>query len=172
MQYLHNETLPHDSMDAKKSIKEASYYTVIRGQLYRKSLSQPLSKCLSMTKMSFIHEEVHEGSYGYHLDGKPLAIKVLRAGYYWPTMIKDIVDFIKKCSKCQQHAHFHIAPAEKLSTIISPWPFSKWGIDLLGPFPLTLWHVKYLIVAIDYFTKWIKAELLSIITAAQAQKFV
>ena len=87
-------------------------------------------------------------------------------------MIKDLVNYIKKCSSCQEHAKFHLVPAEELFSVMSPWPFSKWGIDLLGPFPLASGQVKYLIVAIDYFTKWIKAEPLSTITAAQAQKFV
>ena len=87
-------------------------------------------------------------------------------------MIKDSVNFMKKCSKCQQHAHFHIAPAEGLSTIMSLWPFSKWGIDLLGPFLLALGQVKYVIMATDYFTKWIEAEPLSTIVVAQVMKFI
>ena len=78
-------------------------------------------------------------------------------------MTKDSVDFVKKCLKCQQHAHFHVASAEELSTIMSLWLFNKWGIDLLGYLPLTLRQVKYLIVAIDYFTKWVEAEPLSTI---------
>ena len=105
-------------------------------------------------------------------EGKVLALKILRAGYYWPMMIKDVVKFVKKCLKCQQLANIHVAPAKELSTIMSPWPFSKWGINLLGPFPHIAGQVKYLIVAIDYFMKWIEAELLSSITAAEAQKFV
>ena len=55
---------------------------------------------------------------------------------------------------------------------MSPWPFFKGGIDLLGPFPLTVGQVKYLIVAIDNFTKWIEVEPLASITATQARKFV
>ena len=47
MQYFHNETLPHDSVNAKRIAKEASYYTVIGGQLYRSNVSQQLLKCLS-----------------------------------------------------------------------------------------------------------------------------
>ena len=87
-------------------------------------------------------------------------------------MTKDSIDYVKKCSKCQKHAPFHVAPIEEPSMIMSPWLFSKWGIDLLGPFLLILGQVKYLIVIIDYSTKWVEAELLSTITAAQARKFV
>ena len=85
---------------------------------------------------------------------------------------KNAIEFVKKYPKCQQHANFHNASAEELSAIMSPWPFSKWGINLLGPLPLIAGQVKYLIVAIDYFAKWIEAEPLSSITAAQARKFV
>ena len=59
-----------------------------------------------------------------------------------------------------------------LATIMSRWLFSKWKIDPLGLFPFTLGQVKYLIVVIDYFIKWVKAEPLSTITTAQARKFV
>ena len=87
-------------------------------------------------------------------------------------IIRDSVDYIKKCSSCQEHAHFHLGSAEELFSVMSPWPFSKWGIDLLRPFPLASGQVKYLIVAIDYLTKWIEAKPLSTITAAQVRKFV
>ena len=87
-------------------------------------------------------------------------------------MIKDAVEFVKKYPKCQQYANFHVTLAEELSTILSPWLFFRWGIDLLGPFPLAVGQVKYLIIVVDYFTKWIEVKPLSSITAAQARKFV
>jgi len=46
-----------------------------------------------------------------------------------------------------------------------PWPFAKWGIDILGPFPLGRGQTKFMIVAVDYFTKWIEAEALTKIIA-------
>ena len=125
MQYLLNGVLPHDPINVKRMAKEVSYYTIVGGQLYRRGLSQPLLKYLSPAQVSFVLEEVHKSSCGHHLEGKALALKVLWAGYYWPTMTTDAVDFVRKCSKCQQHAHFHIASAKELSTIMSPWPFSK-----------------------------------------------
>ena len=73
---------------------------------------------------------------------------------------------------CQQHAYFHVAPAKELLTNMSFWPFSKWGIDLLGFFLLASGQVKYLIAAIVYFIKWMEAKPLSNISAAQAWKFV
>ena len=101
-------------------------------------MSQPLLKCLSPYQISFILKEVHDGSCGHHLAGKALALKLLQANYYWPSMIKDSVNNVKKSLKCQMHAHFHVAPTEELSMIMSSWPFNKWGIDLLGHFLLAL----------------------------------
>ena len=98
-------------------------------------------------------EEVHEESCGHRLRGKALALKVLRVGYYWPSMTKDSIDYVKKCPKFQQHVHFHVTPIDERSTIMSHWPFNKWEIDLLGAFPLASGQGKYIIVAIDYFTK-------------------
>ncbi|MCI60209.1 gypsy retrotransposon integrase-like protein, partial [Trifolium medium] len=59
----------------------------------------------------------------------------------------------------------HLAPPVELKTISSLWPFAWWGMDLLGPFPIAPGQNRYLIVAVDYFTKWIEAEPLASITA-------
>ncbi|GJX63005.1 reverse transcriptase domain-containing protein [Tanacetum coccineum] len=63
-------------------------------------------------------------------------------------------------------------PQQRLSPITSPWPFYKWGIDIAGPFLEGPRKVKFLIVAIDYFTKWIEAKLVATITGNQIKKFV
>ena len=56
--------------------------------------------------------------------------------------------------------------------ITSPWPFSQWGIDIVNPLPQGKGQVKFLLVTIDYFTKWVEAEALSTITEAKIQSFV
>ena len=96
IQYLMNGVLPHDPIEVKRMAKKKSYYTIVGGQLYKRGLSQPLLKCLSPDWVIPILEEVREGSCGHHLGGKALALKILWAGYYWATMIKDVVEFVKK----------------------------------------------------------------------------
>jgi len=59
-----------------------------------------------------------------------------------------------------------------LQGIVSPWPFAKWEIDILGPFPLGRGQTKFMIVDADYFKKWIEVEALTKITAQQVQTFV
>ncbi|GKD59558.1 reverse transcriptase domain-containing protein [Tanacetum coccineum] len=61
---------------------------------------------------------------------------------------------------------------QKLTPITSPWPFYKWGIDISGPFSEAQGKVIFLIVAIDYFTKWIKAKPVATITGNQVKRLV
>ena len=61
---------------------------------------------------------------------------------------------------------------EELHVVISPWPFVVWGMDILGPFSLGNRQVKFLLIAINYFTKSIEAKPLTTITTHQVQKFV
>nr|KYP71650.1 Retrovirus-related Pol polyprotein from transposon 412 family [Cajanus cajan] len=85
---------------------------------------------------------------------------------------KDCAAFVKKCRPCQEHDNLIHQPAEQLHCISSAWPFATWGIDILGPFPVTKGQCKFLIVAVDLFTKWIEAEPLACISAHQVQKFL
>ncbi|GKA93786.1 reverse transcriptase domain-containing protein [Tanacetum coccineum] len=61
---------------------------------------------------------------------------------------------------------------QQVTPITSPWPFHKWGIDIAGPFPIAAGGLKFLIVAIDYFTKWIEARAVATITGNQVKRFV
>ena len=65
----------------------------------------------------------------------------------------DAVELVKKYDKCQGFGNVQRLPAKRLTTITSPWPFAQWGIDIIGPLPLGKGQVKFLLVAIDYFTK-------------------
>ena len=77
------------------------------------------------------------------------------------------MELVKKCDRCQRYDNVQRLPAKKLTAISSPWPFAQWGIDIVGPLPLGKGQVKFLLVAIDYFTKWVKAEALATIMEAR-----
>ncbi|XP_015965613.1 uncharacterized protein LOC107489376 [Arachis duranensis] len=170
--FLENGKLPDDEKDATKLRREAAKYAIIQGQLFKKGLNQPLLKCLHPDQTNYVLREVHEGCCGHHIGGKALVRKLIRAGYYWPSMMADSKEFVRKCTKCQENANFHRAPASELSLLTSSRPFSQWGVDLLGPFPVGPGQVKYLIVAIDYYTKWIEAEPLASISSSNCRKFM
>ena len=56
--------------------------------------------------------------------------------------------------------------------MIALWPFAQWGLDIMGPFPIAVRQLKFLIVGIDYFTKWVEAEALATITEKNMRSFI
>ncbi|RYR19470.1 hypothetical protein Ahy_B03g064246 [Arachis hypogaea] len=87
LQYLLNGALPPDPKEEKRIKREAANYTIVAGQLYKRGFSQPLLKCIEPENTEYILREIHEGCCGHHVGGKTLAQKVIRAGYFWPTVI-------------------------------------------------------------------------------------
>jgi ribonuclease HI len=155
--YLAHGHLPQEKKEAELVQRKASSYCLLYDKLYKRGVSIPLLKCVDQEDVDYILREVHEGINGQHLGGRSLARKALRAGYFWPTMQQDAREHVKKCDKCQRHADMILAPPSELKTLSSPWPFAWWGVDILGPFTIGLGQCKFLIVGVDYFTKWVEA---------------
>ncbi|XP_064975045.1 uncharacterized protein LOC135618071 [Musa acuminata AAA Group] len=172
LRFKRDGTLPHDEVTARRVRRTHAWYTEESGQLYRRSFTYPLLRCLEPDETRTVLAEIHEGVYGEHVDGRTLAHKILRQGYYWPTMCGDTKAYVQRCDSCQEHARTPRQPAVLLSPIDSAWPFAQWGLDLLGPFPPALGQRKYIIMGVDYFTKWVEAEPLATITEHQIEKFV
>ena len=87
-------------------------------------------------------------------------------------MLKDAQAYVKACDKCQRFNNFIRQLSEKLTLITAPWPFTEWGLDIIGPFPIVVRQLKFLVVGIDYFTKWVEAEALATITEKNIRSFV
>jgi len=101
-----------------------------------------------------------------------MTTRILRASYYWPTMESDCHGFVKKCILCQKHGNLIHQKQEELHSILSPCLFVKWGMNILGSFSLSKGQVKFLIVGVDYFTKWVEAKPLTTIISQQVQQFI
>ena len=95
------------------------------------------------------------------MNGRMLAKKILRMGYYWNTMKTDFVDYVKSCHDCQTHANLNHVPPSELYSMTSSWPFSVWGVDVVGRIaPKALNRHEYILVVIYYFTKCVKRPLI------------
>ncbi|KAI3470756.1 hypothetical protein Pfo_027419 [Paulownia fortunei] len=101
--------------------------------------------CLLQEEGAYVLREIHEGGYGSHRGGRALAYKMARAGYFWPSLKEDAHHLVRICEKYQKHASLIHKPVEELKVMSSPCPFSKWGIDIVGPFPLAIGQRKFLI---------------------------
>ena len=157
-------SLDDDPKEAAKIRTRSARFTNHKGSLYKRGFFTPILKCIAEKDTEYVLTEVHEGIWGNHIGARALAGKVLRQGYYWPTILKDATDLVKKRRIFQEHAKISRLPSEPLTSTTSPWPFQQWGLDILGPLPLGKGQCKFIIVVVDYFTKWAKDEPLATIT--------
>ena len=102
--YLVDEILPSDPKEASKLRTRSARFTIHRGTLYKRGFSTPILKCVGKEEANYVLREVHEGICGNHIGARSLAADTLRQGYYWPTMLKDATELVKKCKICQEHA--------------------------------------------------------------------
>lgn len=124
-----------------------------------------LLRCMDIYKVDLLIKEIHDGSFGTQANGHAMAKKILRAGYYWLTMEPDCFNYARKCHKCQIYADKVHVPPTLLNVLKSPWPFSMWGIDMIGGIkPKASNGRHFILVAIDYFTKWIEDASYSNVT--------
>uniref|UniRef100_A0A2N9G491 Uncharacterized protein n=1 Tax=Fagus sylvatica TaxID=28930 RepID=A0A2N9G491_FAGSY len=151
--YLKDDILPADRKEADRIRRIAPRYWVSKeGNLYRRSFTGPYLRCVHLDTVQNLLWEIHEGICGGHTGGRSLAHRAIGQGYWWPYMQKDAAQYVKKCDKCQRFAPSIHQPATSLNPIASPWPFSQWGLDIVGPLPRAPGNRQWLIVATDYFT--------------------
>ena len=170
--YLVDGTLLSDPKEASKLKVRSARFTFHRGTLYKRGFSTFILKCVGKKDANYILREVHEGICGNHIGARTLARKTLRQGYYWPTMLKDATELVRKCKACQEHARISHLPYEPLTLVISSWPFQQLGLNILRPLPIGRGQCKFIIEAMDYFTKWVEAEPLATITKHKVRNFV
>ena len=88
-------------------------------------------------------------------------------------MEADCCRFVCRCYNCQVHGNFIRVPTQELHNMSLLWPFSTWGIDVIGAIhPAASNGHRYILVAIDYFTKWVEAASYKIVTAVATEKFI
>uniref|UniRef100_A0A2N9GPK1 Uncharacterized protein n=1 Tax=Fagus sylvatica TaxID=28930 RepID=A0A2N9GPK1_FAGSY len=170
--YLQRGTLPDNRHEARRLKVRASRFLMLQGTLYKRGFSLPYLRCLAPDEANYVMREIHEGVCGDHSGARALQRKIVRAGYYWPSMKADAYQFVQRCDKCQRFANHLHSPPTVLVPMTAPWPFAQWGLDIMGPFPIGRRQLKFLVVAIDYFTKWVEAEPLATITERNIQNFV
>ncbi|XP_020206975.1 uncharacterized protein LOC109792009 [Cajanus cajan] len=132
--YLTKGELPEYKREASLIQRESARFVVINERLYQRGFSSPLLRCLTTSQAQRMMDEVHGGMCGSHIGGRALVYKVARAGFFWPTLRNDCVNWVQKCDGLRQ--------------------------------------LKFLIVAVDYFSKWIEAEPVATISAEKVRTFL
>ncbi|PKI49799.1 hypothetical protein CRG98_029808 [Punica granatum] len=162
-----------DRRDRNTLRRLAMHYFLSGEILYRRSFDSTLLRCIDEHESRCLMEEVHGGNCGPHMNGLMLAKKIMRLGYYWSTMETDCVKHVRHCHRCQVYADQIKAPPNELRPMTAPWPFSMWGMDVIGPInPKASNGHMFILVAIDYFTKWIEAVTLASVTTKAMVRFL
>ncbi|GJS05323.1 reverse transcriptase domain-containing protein [Tanacetum coccineum] len=108
-----------------------------------------------------------EGHYGANYTAK----KIFDSGFYWPTIYKDAHDFVTRCDICQRQGKISQRDEMPQNSIQVYEIFDIWGIDFMGSFPSSRGN-KYILMAVDCLSKWVKVKALPTNDARVVCKFL
>eukprot|EP00253_Pinus_taeda_P006548 PITA_06548 len=152
-------TLPGMTRNKARTLKlKAAKFCILNSALYWKDPGGILLNFLVEKEAKQVMEDCHQGYCGGHLFWKLIANKILRAGYYWPTLFVDVYKMVKCCHKCQIFEGKWKLQRLPLKPIEVSTPFQQWGLDFIGEIHLaSSGQHRWILIATDYFTKWIEA---------------
>nr|GFB40807.1 reverse transcriptase domain-containing protein [Tanacetum cinerariifolium] len=113
----------------------------------------------------------HSGPTGGHYGASYTANKVFDSGFYWPSIYKDAFELVKRCDSCQRQGKVSQKDEMPQNFIQICEIFDVWGIDFMGPFPSSKCN-KYILVVVDYLSKWVEAKALPTNDARVVVKFL
>ena len=114
----------------------------------------------------------HDGRCGGHFSNKQTTYKVLHFGYYWPSIFKDAARYAKGCDSFQIIGKPTSSDEIPLQHQVMIEPFEKWALDFVGPiYPMSCRN-KYILVCMEYVTKWVEAKALFRATEKSVVEFI
>jgi hypothetical protein len=135
IQYLKGGVGPEDKKEAHKLRVRATRFVLLRDVLYKMGFSKPYLRCLAPKDANYVLREVHEGICGNHSGAKALVHKLTRAGYFWPSTLKDATNYVRACNKCQRFANTPRQSLENLTPNNSSMAFRPVGARHHGTIP-------------------------------------
>ncbi|GJZ11943.1 reverse transcriptase domain-containing protein [Tanacetum coccineum] len=139
--------------------------------LFKICADQVIRRCVHGKEALDILEACHNGPTGGHHGANLTAKKVFDAGFFWPTIYKDAHELVKNCDSCQRQGKISQRDEMPQNSIQVCEIFDVWGIDFMGPFPSSRGN-KYILVAVDYLSKWVEAKALPTNDARVVCKFL
>ena len=123
--YLIDGLLLDYPKEASKLRTRPPRFTIHKGSLYKRGFFTPILNCIAGKDADYVLREMHEGVCRNHIGARTLAGKALRQGYYWPTMLRDTTELVKKRKVCQEHVKISHLPSEPLTSVTSPCPLER-----------------------------------------------
>nr|GEV17449.1 reverse transcriptase domain-containing protein [Tanacetum cinerariifolium] len=154
-----------------KFFKDAKHYFWDDPYLFKTCADQVIRRCVAGQEAVDILTACHSGPTEGHYGANYTAKKVFDSGFYWPTIYKDAFELVKHCDSCQRQGKISQKDEMPQNSIQVCEIFDVWGIDFMGPFPSSKGN-KYILVAVDYLSKWVEAKALPTNAARLVVKFL
>nr|GEV26872.1 reverse transcriptase domain-containing protein [Tanacetum cinerariifolium] len=159
------------SQQKKKFFTNVKHYVWDDPYLFRICADQVIRQCVYSQKAIYILTACHNGPTGGHHGANYTVKKVFGSGFYWLTIYRDAHDLVTRCDACQRQGKI-LQRDEMLQNAIQVCEiFDVWGIEFMGPFSFFRGN-KYILVAVDYLSKWVKAKALPTNDARVVVKFL
>ncbi|GJU50842.1 reverse transcriptase domain-containing protein [Tanacetum coccineum] len=130
-----------------------------------------MRRCVAGSETLKILAHCHSGPTGGHHSATVTAKKVSESGFYWPNVFKDANEYVRRCDTCQRSGNISLWNEMPQNNIQLCEVFDVWGLDFMGPFPQSRGN-KYILVAVDYVSKWVEAQGLPTNDACVVVKFL
>nr|GFA57208.1 reverse transcriptase domain-containing protein [Tanacetum cinerariifolium] len=147
------------SQQKSKFFKDVKHYFWDDPYLFKICVDQVIIRCVSGQEAIEILKACHYGPTGGHHGPNYTAKKVFDSEFYWPTIYRDAQDIVKNYDVCQRQGKIPQRDEMPQNSIQVCEIFDVWGIDFMGPFPSSRGN-KYILVAVDYLSKWVEAKAL------------
>ena len=173
--YINDGEYPPRTIDSEKKFirRTACQYFLSKEVLYKRNHNTTLLRCIDAPEVNHLMKEMHEGLLRAHANRPLLARKVMGAGYYWLNMESDYIKHVRMWYYCQIYLNRKNVLPQPLHSLLAPWSFSAWGIDVIKPMiPKASNGHEYSLVAIDYLTKWVEATSHKSVTQAVVAQFL
>jgi hypothetical protein len=155
----------------KKLRTDSKHYIWEDPVLYKQCADQILRRCIPEDEVSSILHHCHSREVGGHFGPSKTVAKVLQCGFFWPTMFKYAYSFVKSCDACQKSGNISRRNEMPQNYMLEVELFDVWGIDFMGPFP-SLNGNQYILVAVDYVSKWVEVVAVPTNDAKVVVKFL
>ncbi|GKD29567.1 reverse transcriptase domain-containing protein [Tanacetum coccineum] len=130
-----------------------------------------MRRCVAGSEILKILAHCHSRPTGGHHSALITGRKVYESGFFWPSIFKDAKDYIMRCDACQRSGNISSRSEMPQNNIQVCDVFDICGLDFMGPFPNSRGN-KYILVAVDYVSKWVEAQALPINDARVVIKFL
>ena len=140
----------------KKFLHEVKQYYWDEPYLFKHCQDGIVRRCVADDDIQSIIHHCHSSPYGRHAAAAKTQAKILQAGFFWPTLFKDVYCYIKTCDACQRTGKMRRRHEMPQQGILEVELFDVWGVDFIGPLPSSKGYT-HILVAVDYVSKWVEA---------------